>query len=371
MSRPTRIEIDLNALAHNRQQVSRYAPDSKVICCVKANAYGHGMVEVARALAPSTDALAVASIEEALLLSENGLALPILLLEGFFQAEELALISELGLWAAVHNDAQLQQLKRYSEFENNNNPEKRPIDIWLKIDTGMHRLGFAPEKVKDVYTSLQSLEVVGNIRLMTHFACADELDNPFTENQLKTFAEASQGIETECSMANSAGILAWPDSHKDWVRPGYMLYGQSPFGQDHATSQELEPVMTFQTQVIDIKTVAAGEGIGYNHSWRTDRETDIAVLAAGYGDGYPRNTKNGAPVLIAGQIARTVGHVAMDMMMVDITGLNSIYVGSEAELWGKNLSVNEVAAYSGYSPYELLTRIPPRIERNYISLESS
>lgn len=338
-----------------------------MVCCVKANAYGHGMIPIANALAANTDALAVASIEEAVLLRESNIKTPILLLEGIFAEDELQLVSELDLWIVVHNQNQLGFLEHYLERYSG----EKLIDAWLKIDTGMHRLGFDPEHVKTAYNRLGSLDHIGNIRLMTHFACADELDNPFTEIQLNSFDQISSQLGVECSLANSAGILGWPESHQDWVRPGYMLYGLSPFspaktGEQHVSVKELEPVMSFQTQVIDIKRVSAGEGIGYNHHWRAERDTDIAVLAVGYGDGYPRNTKNRAPVLIDGQRAKTVGHVAMDMMMVDISDLGPVTIGAEVELWGKDLSVNEVAAYSGYSPYELLTRIPPRLERKFI-----
>ena len=361
MPRPTTINIDLNALVQNQARVRQYAHHAKMICCVKANAYGHGIVEVAKALASNADALAVASIEEAIALRQNGLTLPVLLLEGFFAPEELTLISELDLWSVVYNRTQVQHLKHYSGCKEH----KRPIDTWFKIDTGMHRLGFTQEDINSVYNDLKSISAVGNIRLMTHFACADELENSFTEYQIGQFNQIASYIKAECSMANSAAIIAWPNSHREWVRPGYMLYGLSPFGSNHCSAKGLEPVMSFQTKVIDIKKIATGEGVGYNQSWRATRTTDIAILAVGYGDGYPRNSKNGAPVLVAGQKAKTVGHVAMDMMTVDITNLHSVKIGTDVELWGKNLNVHDVAAYSGYSPYELLTRIPPRVQRKY------
>lgn len=368
MSRPTSIQIDLKALVHNCQQVSQYAPKSKLICCVKANAYGHGIEGVADVLAPISDALAVASIEEAMVLRDRGIRSPILLLEGFYEAEELALIKEQNLWTALHNHEQLIALEKFTEVKNFDEAKATDtaIDVWVKIDTGMHRLGFQPEEVSQIYQRLRALDLVNNIRLMTHFACADEPENGFTRKQIDCFDALAADFSVEKSLANSAGIIHWPRSHADWVRPGFMLYGLSPFGPDYSLAHSLQPVMTFRTQVIAIKRVAAGEGIGYNHNWRAERETNIAVLAAGYGDGYPRNTKNGAPVLIEGQISRTVGRVAMDMMMVDVTGITGVQVGSEAELWGKNLSVNEVAAHSDYSPYELLTRIPARPSRDYI-----
>ena len=361
VSRPTSLHIDLAALQKNRQLASHYALDSRVICCVKANAYGHGMIEVARVLADQSDALAVASLEEARTLRNHQINIPILLLEGFFDSAELPDLFEQGLWSVVHNESQLIALEQFCA----DSYKDQRLDIWIKIDTGMHRLGFEPTKVADTYRRLKALSQVGAIRLMTHFACADELENPFTQQQLDCFNESASQYDADCSLANSAGILAWPKSHKDWIRPGFMLYGLSPFGQHHPTASELQPVMSFKTEVIDVKKVSAGEGMGYNHYWRAQRTSDIAVLAVGYGDGYPRNSKNGTPVLVNGQRAQSVGRVAMDMMMADVTDLEGVEVGSEVELWGKQLSVNEVAAHSGYSAYELLTRIPPRVQRQY------
>ena len=346
------MSIDLAALATNLALVKARAPTSKVICCVKANAYGHGMVEVAGVLAAEADALAVASIDEARILREAGITAPILLLEGFFESSELVAVEALDLWSVVHNRNQLDALQQTRL--------QRPIDVWLKLDTGMHRLGFPTDEAASVFAELSNLEQVNKVRLMTHFACADELDNDFTALQIDRFNQAVQALGAERSLANSAAILGWPAARADWVRPGYMLYGLSPFGQQHQSAHQLTPVMTFESQIIEIKQVARGEGIGYNHAWRAQRETRIAVVAAGYGDGYPRNTKNGAPVLVQGQRAKTLGHIAMDMMMVDISAIPSATIGSPVELWGKQLSVNEVAAYSGYSPYELLTRMPSR-----------
>lgn len=367
MSRPTKISIDLSALLHNQSVARACAKGAKMICCVKANAYGHGIEEIASRLALGADALAVASIEEAAALRKAGICIPILLLEGIFERSELELVSELDLWMVVHNEQQLDYLTVFNDtFDTGRGSTKAPIDVWLKIDTGMHRLGVEPEKAAEFHRQLQLLDVVGEVRLMTHFACADELENPFTQIQLDRFTAVASLLDAECSLANSAALLAWPETHGHWVRPGYMLYGQSPFGQEHDCADELKPVMSFESQVIDLKNVAAGEGIGYNHSWRAQRDTKIAILALGYGDGYPRNSKNGAPVLIAGKRAKTVGHIAMDMMMVDVSELDSVQIGDPVELWGKHLSVNEVASYSGYSPYELLTRIPPRVRRTFI-----
>lgn len=357
MARPTKINIDLGALKQNFERVRAYAPKSRVISCVKANAYGHGIVEISRVLAGLSDALAVASIDEAQVLRGAGIDSEVLLLEGAFEAREWAQIDELGLWPVIHNEKQFMQLLAIQ-------PAK-PLDVWIKVDSGMHRLGFSPKEAANVIERLGESDWQGTPRLMTHFACADELDNEFTNFQMQQFFEVANQFGYEQSLANSAGIIAWPDSRVDWVRPGFMLYGLSPFGQSHPSAKELIPVMSFESKVTALRDVEVGEGVGYNHKWFAERPTRIAIVAAGYGDGYPRNTSNGTPVLIDGQRAKTVGHIAMDMMMVDVTETDGVEVGSHAELWGKNLSVNEVAASSGYSPYELLTRMPLRAVREY------
>lgn len=360
MPRPTKIEIDLSALERNLKVVRSYAQTQKIACCVKANAYGHDMVQVAKQLSKSVDALAVASIEEAIELRRSSISVPILLLEGVFSPSELGLVAELDLWIVIHNQRQLDWLLATE------NP-KLKTDVWLKIDTGMHRLGFMPEQIASVLNQLEHNSSVSNTRLMTHFACADELDNKFTDQQTSSFFDIANKTTLESSLSNSAAIITHPNTHADWVRPGFMLYGLSPFGQNHPSASQLEPVMSFTTEIIDIKTIQQGEGVGYNHSWRAEKDTDIAVLAVGYGDGYPRNTKNGAPVWVNGHIAKTIGHIAMDMMMVDISHIEAVKVGGAVELWGKNLSANEVATYSGYSPYELLTRMPQRVTRQFLS----
>jgi len=365
VSRPTKLEIDLSALEHNFHVVRSYAPKQKIVCCVKANAYGHGIDQVSHCLSKHTDALAVSSIDEAISLRKASVSAPILLLEGVFDVNELARVAQYKLWIVVHNQRQIDWLLSSSLCQADEDGWE--TNIWLKIDTGMHRLGVEPNSVPSLVRQLLSKFKAKNLRLMTHFACADEMGNPFTSLQISRFFDIENQSNLECSLANSAAIIEYPESHEDWVRPGFLLYGLSPFGKEHPSSKNLKPVMRFTTEIIDIKTVSSGEGVGYNHYWRAEKESRIAILAAGYGDGYPRNTKNGAPVFVKNQIAKTVGHVAMDMMMIDVSDLENIQIGDDVELWGTHVSVHDLAEHSGYSPYEFLTRMPSRAKRFFVN----
>lgn len=357
MTRPAKISIDLTALAKNQLAARDYAPDSKIVCCVKANAYGHGLVESARQLATGADALAVASLDEAKKLREENIDLPVLLLGGIFTVGELREALDLSLWLVVHNERQLQWF-----YESDADPSTR---LWIKVDSGMHRLGFSVDAAVE---ACKRLKIAGwqKMILMTHFASAEELDSDFTKAQLATFTQASRQINMAESLANSAAVIGWPETHRDWVRPGFMLYGVSPFGDNHPSAEKLEPVMTFASEVIAIRDINAGESVGYNRCWIAERPSRIAIVAAGYGDGYPRNVQNGTPILVDGQRAGVVGRVSMDLLSVDVTDLVDVKIGSCVELWGKNLSVNEVAGFSGYSAYELLTRMPMRAHREYL-----
>lgn len=359
MSRPTKLRIDLSAILQNLASVRQLAPDSNLLACVKADAYGHGMTEVAISIASKVDAFGVASMEEAVRLRESGVQKPILLLEGVFSEEELQEVSHHDLWITVHSLPQIQWLERSSFVW--------PTKIWLKMDSGMHRLGFSSSEYGDAYRRLVSRKSEAQIVHMTHFACADELDNDFTQTQFSEYLNTLEqnDCEGERSAANSAAVLAYDKTHLDWIRPGFMLYGGDPFSGKGSTTEDLLPAMEFTTQVIALRDIRAGEAVGYNHAWRAASDSRIAIAAVGYGDGYPRNTANGTPVLVNGQLASTVGHVAMDMMLIDVTHINEVSLGSEVELWGKNLSINSVASSSGYSPYELMTRLTGRVLRIY------
>ena len=364
MTRPITLSVDLGAIKSNARYAKREAPNSNIVACIKADAYGHGMVQVAIALGSEVDALGVASLDEAVVLKKAGINGQILLLEGCFSSEELVESADQGFWVVVHSPYQLEQLRELEQLRRKK--AKQPLKVWLKMDTGMHRLGFSPEEYAEAYASLAGLESVGEIVHMTHFACAEELDNPLTESQMDTFASVCGDLPGQRSLANSAAILSWKQSHQDWVRPGLMLYGVSPFLSAHDCDQYLAPAMAFTSTVIALKDVPEGQGVGYNQAWVASRHSRIAVAAVGYGDGYPRNTANGAPVAVDGVRAHSVGHVAMDMMLIDVTDIPKIGIGAPVELWGENLSISEVAQHSGYSPYELIARVTQRPRRQYL-----
>lgn len=358
MSRRPLAQINTSALLHNFQRIRDVAPHSKVLAVLKANAYGHGLLAVAAQLRDA-GAFGVARIDEALALRAGGIVKPIVLLEGFFHADELSQIVASNLQVVVHHLAQVEALVK-AELES-------PIHVWLKIDSGMHRLGISPEQFADVYQQLmQSNNVLKPMRLMTHFACADEPNNQATQQQLDLFLKTIQGCEGELSLANSAGVVAWPQSHGDWIRPGLALYGVSPMEQGRAMEHGLKPVMTFSSSVIAVRQVKAGDAVGYGASWVAPKDTRLAVVAIGYGDGYPRNAPCGTPVLINGKRYPIVGRVSMDMTTVDI-GDDEIPHGAQVVLWGDELPVEEIAALVQTIPYELLCNITSRVQFRYIS----
>lgn len=363
MSRPTSAIIDLKALRENFYLAQQLAPNSKSMPMVKANAYGHGMIEVANALADSAPAFGVACIEEALALRKANIKQPILLLEGPHSADEIGIAEKHGFWLMLENHNQLQALLT-AHLSN-------PISAWLKLDTGMHRLGFKPEDLQHIYKQLSdSANVADDIVLATHFACADDLESDFTDRQLQCFDSAINTLDfpAPTSLANSAAILGWPSIEDNWQRPGYMLYGASPFSKPQKNADQLQQVMHFQSAVISIRNISAGESVGYTANWTAQRNSIIATVAVGYGDGYPRHAPNGTPVLINGVRCPLVGRVSMDMITVDITDLNTdIKIGTDVTLWGPALSVTEVAMHCGTIGYELLTRMPARVPRIYIN----
>ncbi len=327
---------------------------------VKANAYGHGAITVAQTLEPLAPALGVACIEEALELREAGLKKPILLLEGFFSAEELQLAAEKKFWLMVQNEEQLTALggTRLPATLSS------PLNCWLKIDTGMHRLGFQPEQATAIYSQLSDLPAVASdIVLATHFASADDLDNDFTTRQIQRFNACTQGLAAPRSMANSPGLLGWPEARSDWNRPGFMLYGHSPFATPHPEAARLQAVMTFRSEVMAVRELAVGESVGYANTWSARKPSRIATVPVGYGDGYPRHAENSTPVLINGQRAKLVGRVSMDMITVDVTKLDGVKVGDEVILWGEELSANEVAIHADTIGYEIMTRMHNRVPR--------
>lgn len=357
MSRRPIAQINIDALHHNFNHLQQIAPQSRILAVLKANAYGHGLLAVAEQL-KIAGAFGVARIDEALLLRAGGIVKPIVLLEGFFHADELPQVVASNLQIVVHHLSQVDALLA-AELD-------APVHVWLKVDSGMHRLGIYPEQFTDIYQRLMdSPNVLKPLRLMTHFACADELENPATTQQLLLFKQLIQGCEGELSIANSAGVLAWPESHGDWIRPGLALYGVSPMVEGRSSDHGLRPVMTFSSSVIAVRKVKKGDQVGYGASWTAPQDTQLAVVAIGYGDGYPRNAPSGTPVLINGKRYPIVGRVSMDMTTVDI-GEDNVQIGDQTTLWGEALAVEEIAALVQTIPYELLCNITSRVELRYV-----
>jgi alanine racemase len=358
MARPTQAIVDLEALRHNGRLARSLGGDGQLMAVVKANAYGHGAIPAAKALEPLVSAFAVACIEEAEELRNAGLTRPIMLMEGFFEPTELEIAARRDFWVMLQNRWQLEALEAA--------PLPKPLTCWLKLDSGMHRLGFALDESADLLKRLRALNnVADEVVLATHLACADELDNDFTPQQIKAFRQHTDALGAPCSMANSPGILGWPDARGAWNRAGVMLYGQSPFPGPHPEADKLKPVMTLQSQVIAVREVAAGETVGYGGAWTARRNSQIATVPVGYGDGYPRNAGNGTPVLINHRRAPLVGRVSMDMITVDVTDLPPVAVGEPVELWGNGITANEVAAHANSIGYEVMTRMLPRVPRIY------
>jgi len=353
MSRPTQITIDLAALRHNLQQIKKIAPKSAILAMVKSNAYGHGLTRIALAL-KEADALGVACLEEGMQLREAGVRNPIVLMEGLFRADEIPRAIEGDFTIVVHHLAQVEMLEQQTL--------SKPIPVWLKIDTGMHRLGFAPGEIHGIHQRLmQNPNVHKPIGIMTHFAESDSSDRAPTQNQIELFAAVTQSLEGPRSLANSAGILAWPVAHADWIRPGILLYGASPFSTQTGSSLGLKPVMTLSSELIAIHHLKKGERVGYGGMWTCTEDMPVGVVAAGYGDGYPWHAKNGTPLLVNGHECPLVGRVAMDMVNVDLRNQPFAKVGDPVLLWGPELPVETVAAHSGTVGYELLTRITQRV----------
>ena len=357
MTRPVRARIDLSALQHNLREVRRAAPHSKVMAVVKANGAGHGLLRVAAARAKA-DGFAVARLEEALALRKAGIRKPVTLLEGFMDEAELVEADCKRLEVALHSERQLAELEAACL--------EHPLRVWVKLDTGMHRLGFLPERLDDVFRRLQALPFVQQPPgYLSHLACADERDNPASEIQRRCFEAALGERPGARSLANSAGLLGWPAAHYDWVRPGIMLYGVSPFAEVAGPGLGLRPVMTLETRVIGISEMRKGDAIGYGGSWVCPEDMRMGVAAIGYGDGYPRHAASGTPVLIGGRRVPLVGRVSMDMITLDLRGHDAVREGDRVVLWGEGLPAEEVAAAADTIGYELLTGITGRVQLEY------
>lgn len=345
--------IDLGAIKHNVRRIKEYAPDSMIMAVVKANAYGHGSLAVASVL-DNVDALAVARVNEGIELRRAGHTIRIIVLGGFVGEQELGNLMRFDLDSVVHSLEQVAVLEHYKGQQN--------IAVWLKLDTGMNRLGLKELDFIPAYQRLVACSCVNQpIALMTHLSHADDTKSGITLKQIALFKQAVKQYPGEKSIANSAGIIVWSDSLSDWVRPGIMLYGISPFNDKEGSELALKPVMSLHSRLIAVKYIAAGETVGYAGSWVSKQKTRLGVVAIGYADGYPRQAKNGTPVLVNKQRVALLGRVSMDMITVDLSTQPQAKVGDPVTLWGGNLAIEEVARYSMTIPYTLLCGITARV----------
>jgi len=355
MPRPVQARISLTALRHNylvaRKHVAGPSKPARAWAVVKADAYGHGLLRVASALADVADGYALLDLEAAVALRDAGFRQPILLLEGFFDADDLTACAEYSLIPSVHRLEQLQMIRAAAL------PLRLPI--YLKLNTGMNRLGFTLDQLPAVRQELAVSSAIGTVTLMSHFAEAD--GGRGIAWQLERFAQMSAGWNCPVSLANSAAILRHPQTAHDWVRPGIMLYGGSPFADEDAASFDLLPVMTLQSRILAVQEIAAGERVGYGGLFEAARPTRVGIVACGYADGYPRHAPSGTPILVAGERTETLGRVSMDMLACDLTDLPQAQVGSPVVLWGEGMPADEVAAAAGTVSYELFCALARRV----------
>ncbi len=345
--------LDIAALQHNLRRVRICAPGAKIMAVIKANGYGHGLERIASALT-GVDAFAVARVDEGVRLREAGVGERIAILQGFIHQNELDLQCRFGLEPVIHMPAHIDLLESVAAT--------KPLDVWLKLDSGMHRLGFDEDGFGAAYRRLRVCQsVAGPISLMTHLANADALTDSKTFSQINQFKRVTEGLDGERSIANSAGILGWPDAQTDWVRPGLMLFGVSPFADKVGSDHGLKPVMTLQSRLLAIKQLKPGDAVGYGGEWVCSKPLRMGVVAVGYGDGYPRSAAVGTPVLVNGQRARVIGRVSMDMINLDLTRVPSAEIGDPVVLWGDGLPVEEVARYASTIPYTLLCGVTQRV----------
>jgi len=350
MPRPIRAAISASALAHNLAVARKHAGNAKIWAVIKANAYGHGLERAARAM-QAADGFAVLDFQEAARLRVAGVTKPILMLEGVFKPIDVPLLHKYALTPVIHNAAQVDML-RTAELEGK-------IDIYVKINSGMNRLGFTSESLGASYQALRENPRVKSITLMTHFADADGATG--VKAQLEWFGEMTKSFPHKRSLANSAALLKFPEALGEWVRPGIMLYGCSPFADRPAGTFDLKPAMTLTSELIATQHLQSGERVGYGFSYEAAAELDIGIVACGYADGYPRHAPVGTPILVNGMRTRIVGRVSMDMIMVDLSGIADAGVGTPVTLWGEGLSADEVAAAAGTLSYELLCALAPRV----------
>ncbi|CAG0969633.1 alanine racemase [Methylophilaceae bacterium] len=354
--RPIQATIHLGALRHNLEVAKSHAPQSRAMAVVKANGYGHGLLRIAQGL-DDADGFAVLGLNEAIGLREAGFNQAILLLEGVFHERELAGAAQDDISLVVHHLEQVRMLEQ--AFMDT------PVSVFIKMNTGMNRLGFRPEHYAGAVSRLAACRNVAQIALMTHFATAD--DSLGVAGPLAIFNQATRGMAYPVSLANSAAILRYPETHTDWVRPGIMLYGASPVAGTPAKAYGLRPAMSLASAVIAIQNLQAGDSVGYGHRFTASRPTRVGIVACGYADGYPRHAPSGTPVAVAGRMTQTLGRVSMDMLFVDITDIPEAVVGSAVELWGEHVPVDAVAEISGTVGYELLCALAARVPVKVVS----
>ncbi|NLG76912.1 MAG: alanine racemase [Xanthomonadaceae bacterium] len=359
MTRPSHVVVDLDSLRSN-YRLARRIHGGRSLAVIKGDAYGHGALACANALAPEADGFAVAFLDEARALREGGIANPILVLEGAFNDAELAIANALDLWLVVHHDEQIDMLAR-------GRIAPRRLNVWLKIDSGMHRAGFDCADAGRAYERLLSTGKVRSITLMTHFARADTLRSTMTAEQIERFDAATRHLPGDRSLCNSAGLLWWPKARRDWARAGLMLYGIPPEGNE---LPQLQPAMTFNSRVVAVRSLRPGEPIGYNATYVAQRSMRVGLVCVGYADGYPQTAPSGTPIAVDGRRTSLVGRVSMDMLSVDLTDLPDAGLGSEVELWGRTIRVAEVAAACGRIPYELVCHVR-RAPVTYRGLEAT
>ena len=352
MARPAVAHIRLDAFRHN-YRVAMQMHGGKALAVIKANAYGHGAVQCAKAIENEADGFAVACLEEALQLREAGLKNPILLLEGFFEAAELPEIVANDLWIVIHAQWQVETLIAAKLA--------KPVQVWLKMDSGMHRVGLSSDAYHQAYIRLAEHAKVNKIVLMSHFANADNLDSEHTLQQITLFRQALQNVAIEeVSLSNSAAILGWPQAHATWSRPGIMLYGADPLMK---ADTKLRAVMQLTSKIISIRHINKGESIGYGSIFTAEKATIVGVVACGYADGYPR-AATGAPATVEGVLTQVIGRVSMDMLFVDLTNIPQAKIGSNVELWGDKVLANDVAKAAGTIAYELFCNVK-RVQFKY------
>ena len=353
MSRPTRFIMNQHALVHNLNRVKALAPGKKIIAMVKANAYGCDLHQVVPVLDGMVDAFGVACLEEALAIRALGSRTPCLLVQGVFSAKEYPIAVQQELAVVVHTKAQVEWLLK--------TPLVKAIQVWVKVNTGMHRLGFKADEVPFVVQQLKECAwVQDDLGLMTHFACADEPQRPENQQQMDLFATLATDTFTMKSLANSAAIMALPKAHADAVRPGIMLYGVSPFSDKTARELNLQPVMSLVSAISAIHENAPGAAVGYSGTWTSEKPSRIAIVPVGYGDGYPRHIAEKTPVWVKGRKVPVVGRVSMDMLTIDLTGHEDIQRGDAVELWGPHIPIEHVAKAANTIAYELLCQVTQR-----------